>query len=307
MAHRFKRLTLTFDSSSIEQERHSTSSSEGGTRDAGSGLSIDPTPTPKDGSSELRAQTYKQHHGYLPTPCALSAGMLHKVWSMNSDTEAADLFADGGTLDDSTGPSTQPPTAAGEQEGAEVAAAAACTDAGASTIMSLQPLPPGVVPVFGAAAAAATATMAAADKAVQDDSRRADSPASCSSSAHASPRPLSRQAVDCSASDAGPSNSSRQTGFGQPLQLGPATLPGPLLLAVSPWLPSSMQRDHWGLSDFVVLKNLYDGYASRICRVGGFVFGAPRDLSFAACAVSSSQAVLCMCRHVTAGLGPSLP
>jgi hypothetical protein len=52
-----------------------------------------------------------------------------------------------------------------------------------------------------------------------------------------------------------------------PLRLGPASLPGPLLLGVSQWLPRSMQRDTWCLADFVVQKKLYEGYASTICKV----------------------------------------
>jgi hypothetical protein len=40
-----------------------------------------------------------------------------------------------------------------------------------------------------------------------------------------------------------------------------------MLLAVSPWLPRSMQREHWCLADFALQKKIYDGYASTICRV----------------------------------------
>ncbi len=39
------------------------------------------------------------------------------------------------------------------------------------------------------------------------------------------------------------------------------------LLAASQWLPRSMQRDAWSLSDFKITKYMYTGYASTIARV----------------------------------------
>jgi hypothetical protein len=59
----------------------------------------------------------------------------------------------------------------------------------------------------------------------------------------------------------------------RPIKLGPAVLPGPLLLAVSPQLPPSMKREQWCLADFVVQRQLYAGYASTICKARDRVSG----------------------------------
>jgi hypothetical protein len=58
------------------------------------------------------------------------------------------------------------------------------------------------------------------------------------------------------------------------VRLGPASLPGPLLLAVSPRLPANMRREQFCLADFQVLHRLYDGHASTICKARDRVSGS---------------------------------
>jgi hypothetical protein len=272
-------------------------------------LSISPVPTPKDGNSVVRAAAYKQHHGYLPTPHASSAGGMS--FKMHSGAGAA-VYRAGSTSLSRPSPTTLSragstslsragsmslsradstslcasrassksmsranstkllpeeggdySTANESASGAGMLSAAgrAVADAASCALLpqgsspaSLMPLPPGAVPVFGATAAAGAASEPSSSSIRQPGSGPDDVVAGASS-------------VQQGSSGSGSGQSLGGTGKSGPLKLGPANLPGPLLLAVSPWLPRALQRDHWCLADFAVQKKVYDGYASTICKV----------------------------------------
>lgn len=289
IASKFKKLALELGHSH-EHEASNSSSVDGAsistygastsfTMDGEAQVSISPVPTPKDGTSVLRALAYKQHHGYLPSPTASSAGAMRKSFSEKlasgsglsragsesvsraASTKLLDIPSTGleGIPDACTGPVTAPASSMLSAAGAPGDGASAPT----GTHGSLLPLPPGAVPMFGPAAAAAAAKATPADAGNITASSLLSSAAmsgSVGGISSAGNQPQQRSVPDSSPVAGQP----KLTG---PYKLGPASLPGPMLLAVSPWLPRAMQRDYWCLADFVVQKKLYDGYASTICRV----------------------------------------
>jgi hypothetical protein len=189
-------------------------------------------------ASQQHALEYKWQHGYLPTPSASSAGHISRKGSFVVPLSRASSSKLTDTAIAATGD----------------AAAAAAGDAAADSS-----LPAGAVPVFGPAGQLSTGSSASTCS-------KHTAPASVSGPQGAQ----SNSRVNSNATEVSSGVSSMPAvtlkAPGQ-IRLGPASLPGPLLLAVSSWLPPAMQRDHWCLSDFVVMKKLYEGYASSICKV----------------------------------------
>lgn len=301
IASTFKKLALVLDHSTEDEHGgSSTGNSPVSCSSDGGGISISPVPTPKDGSSKLRAFAYKQHHGYLPSPTASSGGALSRAVSSKSiagsslSCATSNRFAELSATSPSDAQAATSAAAAAQMTdagrvlsaaGATLAKAAVAanslqvspTAAAVEDALGLQPLPPGAVPTFGPAGvlagAAAASTAAAHESTVRfrgcvllakDFGAGLGNP-SGDSAASMSPKPSSSAplAVDGAADDVKVAASTAAV----PLKLGPASLPGPLLLGVSQWLPRSMQRDTWCLADFVVQKKLYEGYASVICKV----------------------------------------
>lgn len=248
-------------------DRGSDGSSRGsstGSSTDGAGISISPVPTPKDGSSVVRALAHKQHHGYLPTPTAAKAGQVQRHFSLRAaatETETQpspagriihvpDSLLQPSTVTAAAAPAAptaaasaaaSPPAALGLHQNGQCAGAAG-TQAGEGDTADMPPLALGAVPTFGGCAAGVK------------------HPGHTTSASSVQDTP--------SAAVQGVSTGTARSGVvSEPLQLGPSSLPGPLLLAVSPHLPPALQREHWCLVDFVVLKKLYDGYASVICKV----------------------------------------
>jgi hypothetical protein len=255
----FKKLTLALDHSS-DRDTSSNGSSTNGSSDGDASVSISPVPTPKDGTSAGRALAYKQHHGYLPSPTASSAGALRKSFTLKSTTGSGLSCASSAKLPDADSTGIEGAAAAVTASAVSMLSAAgaagACAAAAAGdSHAGCSPLPPGAVPLFGAAAIAAAAKMPSADLL---DSLSSKQPGAGSEGA-------SQGLNNSSGVDA--SEAGAPKGLSGPFKLAPSSLPGPLLLAVSPWLPRNMRRDHWCLADFVVQKKLYDGYASTICKV----------------------------------------
>lgn len=257
-----KKLALVLDGNSSSTTNHASTSgdAEAPSSSESASISVSPIPTPKDGNSAAKAAAYKQHHGYLPTPTASSAGQQQKRWSSKSGAAGSTLSRAGSTK------ATQ--QAAADETAMPAAAAAGTTDTALPAPGGMSPLPPGAVPLFGAAAAAATAAAAVtglhAVAATDTDIS--------SSTAQPGMRTGACRTVDNSRHSAG-SSAAVPSIATTPLKLGPASLPGPLLLAVSPNLPPALQRDWWCLSDFVVQKKLYDGFASTICKVSSAIRG----------------------------------
>lgn len=302
IAHKFKLLALSLDPHSSEHASPNSSaaggstdgtsvSASGGSTSCGGGggteasISFSPVPTPKDGTSALRALAYKHHHGFLPSPKASSAGgvctslsqkggmglglscagsesvsrasssRLLDAVSTEGDTAAEPVTAPQGLAD-----SARVPLAAGA-----AVASTACGDAGVpgqgQGPASLPLLPPGAMPLLSAAAAA--------NPVVADSSSSFGAGIAASGSQGSTPGQT--YAGSGQQQDAASMNSSSAASgapkLAGPFKLGPASLPTPMLLAVSPWLPRSMQRDQWCLADFVLQKKIYDGCASTICRV----------------------------------------
>lgn len=262
IADKFKKLALVLDRGSDGSRRGSSVGNSTGSSTDGAGISISPVPTPKDGSSVGRAVAHKQHHGYLPTPTASMAGQFQRHLSLRAaatETEiqlppAGNSNVPGSLLAPSTvaaaaapaaptaavSAAASPPAALGLHQDGQCAGAAGLK-AGEGDTADMPPLAPGAVPTFGGCGAPAVTRPghAASASSVQDTP---------------------------SAAVQG-NSTARSGGVSEPLRLGPSSLPGPLLLAMSPHLPPALQRDHWCLVDFVVLKKLYDGYASLICKV----------------------------------------
>lgn len=295
IANTFKKLALVLDHSS-DHDTSSNGSSTNGSSDGDAGVSIDPVPTPKDGTSAVRALAYKQHHGYLPSPTASSAGGLRKSFTQKSTTGSglsragsAKLFDAASAGDEgaaASGPATASAVSMLSAAGAAVASAAAAGGCGDSQT-GLSALPPGAVPLFGAAATAPTAKLPRADALDSLPSPGLKQPGAGAEYTSQGPTSSSRN---------GTSEAGAPKGLCGPFNLGPASLPGPLLLAVSPWLPRNMQRDHWCLSDFVVQKKLYDGYASTICKVSlaSNIFDLCKQMRMFVC---SAAAAAVACQH----------
>lgn len=295
ISHKVKLLALSLDPHSSEHASPNSSAAGGstdGTSTSASGgstscggaiepsISFSPVPTPKDGTSALRALAYKHHHGFLPSPTASSAGgvrtslsqkggmglglsragsesvsragssRLLDAVSTEGDTTAEPVTAPQGLAD-----SVRVPLAAGA-----AVAGTACGDAGVPASLPL--LPPGAVPLLGAAAAANPVVAVSSSSSFGAGFAASGSLGSIPGQMYAG-RGQQRDAAGMDSSSAA-SGAPKLAG---PFKLGPASLSTPMLLAVSPWLPRSMQRDQWCLADFVLQKKIHDGYASTICRV----------------------------------------
>lgn len=297
IAHKFKLLALSLDPHSSEHtpdgiaDGTSTSASAASTSFGGgteSGISYSPVPTPKDGTSGLRALAYKHHHGFLPSPTALSAGGVRTSLSQKGGTGlglsragsqsvsragSSRLLDAANTGDGAAGPVTAPADSVHVPPalGAAVSGTAP-SDAGVSAqgqgSAALSPLPPGAVPLFGAAAA--VNPLGAGSSSSLGASIAAPGPQESVSGQMYSGSGQRQGAASMDSTSSAVSGAPKLSG---PFKLGPASLPTPMLLAVSPWLPRSMQRDHWCLADFVLQKKIYDGYASTICRAKDRVSG----------------------------------